>query len=46
MTPSMVSALSDLKLHRLLVIYPGSTRYTLQSKVEVMSLAECMAELA
>jgi len=35
-----------LELHRLLVVYPGSTRYKLRSKVEVMSLAECMAELA
>ncbi len=45
MTPSMVSALKDLELHRLLVVYPGATRYKLRSKVEVMSLAECMAEL-
>jgi predicted AAA+ superfamily ATPase len=29
MTPSMISALKDLELHRLLVVYPGSTRYTL-----------------
>ena len=46
MTPSMVSALNDLELKRLLVIYPGSARYRLRPKVEVMSLAECMAELA
>ena len=46
MTPSMVSALNDLALHRLWVIYPGSTRYKLRPQVEVMSLAECMAELA
>jgi predicted AAA+ superfamily ATPase len=46
MTPSMVSAFKDLDLHRLLVVYPGSTRYTLRSKVEVMSLAQCVAELA
>ena len=46
MTPSMVSALNDLELHRLLVIYPGSTRYRLGHKVEVMSLAEAIAELA
>jgi hypothetical protein len=45
-TPSMVSALKDLEQHRLLVVYPGSTRYTLRSKVEVMSLAQCVAELA
>ena len=46
MTPSMVSALNDLELHRLLVIYPGSTRYRLGHKVEVMSVAESIAELA
>ena len=46
MTPSMGSALEDLELNRLLVIYPGSVRYTLRPKVEVMSLAQCVAELA
>ena len=46
MTPSMVSAVNDLELHRLLVIYPGSTRYRLGHKVEVMSLPESIAELA
>ena len=46
MTPSMVSVLNDLELHRLLVIYPGSSRYRLGQKVEVMSLAESIAELA
>jgi hypothetical protein len=46
MTPSMAAALADLQLHRLLVVYPGSTRYTLRSKVDVMSLAQCVAELA
>jgi uncharacterized protein len=46
MTASMGSALEDLDLHRLLVVYPGSTRYTLRPKVEVTSLAQCVAELA
>ena len=46
MTPSMGSALDDLELHRLLVIYPGTVRYTLRPKVEVMSLAQCVTELA
>ncbi len=46
MTPSMVSALEDLDLHRLLVVYPGSVRYALGRKVEVMSLAQCVADLA
>jgi hypothetical protein len=45
MTPSMGSALEDLELHRLLVVYPGAVRYALHPKVEVMSLAQCVAEL-
>jgi len=45
MTPSMASALEDLELHRLLVVYPGTVRYTLRPKVEVMSLSQCVAEL-
>ena len=45
MTSSMVSAVKDLELHRLLVIYPGATRYSLHSKVEVMSLAQSVVEL-
>ncbi len=45
MTPSMGSALEDLELHRLLVVYPGSVRYSLGPKVEVMSLAQCVAEV-
>ena len=39
-------ALDDLELHRLLVVYPGSVRYTLRPKVEVMSLVQCVTELA
>jgi hypothetical protein len=46
MTSSMVSALKDLDLHRLLVVYPGAIRYALRPTVEVMSLAQCVAELA
>jgi predicted AAA+ superfamily ATPase len=45
MTPSMGSALEDLGLHRLLVVYPGAVRYSLGPKVEVMPLAQCVAEL-
>jgi predicted AAA+ superfamily ATPase len=45
MTPSMGSALEDLELNRLFVIYPGSVRYALRPKVEVMSLAQCVEEL-
>jgi hypothetical protein len=32
--PRQSSETKDLELHRLLVVYPGSTRYTLRSKVE------------
>jgi predicted AAA+ superfamily ATPase len=45
MTPSMGSALEDLGLHRLLVVYPGAVRYSLGPKIEVMPLAQCVSEL-
>lgn len=40
LTPSMRIALSDLKLDRLVVVYPGTTRYVLAADVEVVPLAE------
>jgi hypothetical protein len=46
MTPSIASALKDLELHRLFVVYPGPTRYKLHQKVEVLPLRDCIAELA
>ncbi len=46
MTPSMASALHDLGLHRLLVVYPGTARYSPAARVEVLPLADCIAELA
>ena len=46
MTSSMVSALKDLELHRLLVVYPGAIRYALRPSVEVISLMQCVVELA
>ena len=45
LTPSMRSARADLELHRLLVVYPRSTRYALAPQVDVLSLAQCVAEL-
>ena len=45
MTPSMGSALDDLQLDRLFVVYPGSTRYALARNVEAISLSGCIAEL-
>ena len=40
MTPSMRTALADLKLDKLHVIYPGKRRYPLASNVEVVPLTE------
>jgi len=40
LTPSMRSALNDLKLDSLRVIYPGSLRYPLGERVDVVPLAE------
>jgi uncharacterized protein len=39
MTPSMRSALTDLELDRLVVIYPGDRRYRLNDKVEVVPVS-------
>jgi hypothetical protein len=41
----MGAAFGDLELTRLLVVYPGAVRYTLRPKIEVMPLAQCVAEL-
>ena len=46
MTPSMQSALGDLRLDRLFVVYPGRTRYALSDRVEVLPLEECLTALA
>lgn len=46
MTPSMASALHDLGLHRLFVVYPGTARYSPDPRVEVLPLVDCIAELA
>lgn len=40
LTPSMRVAMSDLKLDRLVVVYPGTTRYALASDVRVVPLTE------
>ena len=40
LTPSMRIALEDLKLDELRVVYPGTRRYALAKKVEVVPLAE------
>jgi predicted AAA+ superfamily ATPase len=40
LTPSMRIALDDLKLDRLVVVYPGERRYRLAEGVEVIPLGE------
>jgi uncharacterized protein len=40
LTHSMRTALTDLSLHRLLVIYPGERRYALAENVEVVPFNE------
>lgn len=40
LTPSMRIALNDLKLDRLVVVYPGTRRYALADRVEVIPLVE------
>mgnify|MGYP001585755269 CR=1 FL=1 len=40
LTPSMRAALQDLELDRLLVVYPGSQRYALAERVEVLPITD------
>lgn len=40
LTPSMRTALDDLQLDRLLVVYPGTRRYPLADRVETLPFAE------
>ena len=40
LTPSMRTALADLKLDELIVVYPGEKRYRLTQQVEVVPLAQ------
>lgn len=44
LTPSMRIALNDLKLDRLLVVYPGELRYALGQRVEVVPLGELVGD--
>ncbi|MFN0179577.1 MAG: ATP-binding protein [Gemmatimonadales bacterium] len=44
-TPAMAAALADLKLHRLLVVYPGQKRYRLDKRIEVLPLVDCIDEV-
>lgn len=40
MTPSILTALQDLRLDRLMVVYPGARRYPLADRVEAVPFAE------
>ncbi|NGZ11832.1 MAG: ATP-binding protein [Nitrospira sp. LK70] len=46
MTPSMRIALSDLRLDRLVVVYPGNHRYALAARVNVIPLVELIGSEA
>ena len=46
MTPSMLTACTDLKLRRLLVLYPDEHTYELTSKISVMPLSRALQELS
>ncbi len=43
-TPSMRIALSDLRLRRLTVLYPGNQRYELAPRVTVVPLGELASD--
>jgi hypothetical protein len=43
-SPSMRIALTDLKLEKLWVVYPGERRYRLEERVEVVPLADLVAQ--
>lgn len=45
MTKSIVTALEDLALDRLFVVYPGEARFPLAKRVEALSLAACRDEI-
>ena len=44
LTRSMHSALTDLMLDRLLVVFPGDSRFPLRERVEAVGLARACAE--
>jgi uncharacterized protein len=46
LTPSMRIALTDLKLDRLVVVYPGEQRYALGDTVDVVPLSQSVARTA
>lgn len=45
LSKSMTIAMSDLRLSRLYVVYPGSERYALDKRIEVLSLHAMLTEI-
>jgi predicted AAA+ superfamily ATPase len=45
MTPSIHSALKDLKLDQMFVVYPGNQNYLINEHVEALPLRECITRL-
>jgi hypothetical protein len=43
---SLAAALTDLRLDRLLVVHPGTARFSLGKKIEALPLADCLREVA
>jgi hypothetical protein len=45
LTKSLHASLTDLKLDRAWIVYPGKETYKVHERVEVMPLAKAMSEL-
>ena len=45
MTPSIQSALKDLNLDQVFVVYPGNQNYLINKHVEALPLRECITRL-
>ncbi len=43
MTPSMRIALDDLRLDRLIAVYPGQSRYPISERAEAVPLVDLVA---
>jgi hypothetical protein len=44
MTASLGTAIRDLDIHRAWIVYPGSRRYPVDDRVEVVPLADALRE--
>jgi hypothetical protein len=43
LTPSMRTAMQDLELNKLIVVYPGSQSYSLAKEITVMPLTQAVS---